>query len=124
MMKKSLFLFILITGAFIIPAPKAKAIDPVTLAILAPIAIKAAQTASPYVIKGLANGAKHLVLMGKNTLEILYLPLGVVQTTVGVPFGGLAPGIKNIVQGSIAPFKLTFNALMLPLAFCGAYSGG
>ena len=38
--------------------PKAKAIDPVTIAILAPIAIKAAKVMRPYIQKGLITGTK------------------------------------------------------------------
>ncbi len=120
-MKKSLLVLILAVSAFLIPAPKAKAFDPVTLAILTPVAIKAAQVAYPYVMKGLAYGAKHLVKMGKDTLEILYLPWGTVQSTIGAPFGGFSSGVKNIVKGTIAPFKLTLDTLLLPLACCGLY---
>ncbi|MDD3154624.1 MAG: hypothetical protein PHS41_07130 [Victivallaceae bacterium] len=94
-------------------------VDPVTLAILTPIAIKAAETAAPYVARGLASGAKGLVLMGKDTLEILYLPLGVLQSTLLLPFGGFSSGMGNIGKGVIAPFKLMLDALLLPVRFCG-----
>ena len=40
----------MVTVAF--PMPEAKAIDPVTLAILAPIAIKAAEKTAPYISRG------------------------------------------------------------------------
>jgi len=122
-MKKTLLVLVLAVSAFFVFAPKAKAFDPVTLAILTPVAIKAAQVAYPYVMKGLACGAKHLVTMGKDTLEILYLPWGTIQSTIGAPFGGFGPGVKNLVKGGIAPFKVTLDALLLPLAFCGIYGG-
>ena len=121
-MKKK-FLLLTIVACMVcalFPAPKAKAfVDPVTIAILAPIALKAAEVASPYVIKGLSNLGMGLLLCGKDLLGVCRLPLGFIQTTIGIPFGGLAPGVKNLVLGSIAPFKLGFHAAMLPLNIFG-----
>ncbi|MDD5698692.1 MAG: hypothetical protein PHH77_08755 [Victivallaceae bacterium] len=120
MKKKFLLLTIVIGLAFMLfPAPKAKAIDPVTIAILAPIALKAAQVASPYVIRGLTHLGQGLILCGKDLLDVFRLPLGFIQTTIGLPFGGLAPGIKNLFLGSIAPLKLGFHTAMLPLNIFG-----
>jgi hypothetical protein len=119
-MKKTVVLLILICLAFtFFPAPKAQAMDPVTIALLAPVAIKAAEIASPYVLKGLGNGLKHMVVMGKDILGIMRLPLGFFQVTFLAPFGQLAGGIKNLVLGSIAPFKLALHAVMLPVALFG-----
>ncbi len=101
------------------PIPRAEAIDPVTIAILAPLAIKAAEVARPYVVRGLISGGKHLVTMGVDVLQILLLPWGFIQLTFGLPFGGFAPGLRNVVIGGIAPFKLAFHALLLPVALCG-----
>ncbi len=120
MKRRLLLLTIVLSMAFmIIPAQKTKAIDPVTIAILAPLALKAAQVASPYVIKGLKNLAKGLVLCGKDLIEFFKLPIGFVQVTLGIPFGGLPGGIRNIVQGTIAPFRLGFHTMMLPLNIIG-----
>ena len=120
MKKRFLLLTILLGMAFmVIPAQKSEAIDPVTIAILAPVALKAAQVASPYVIKGLKNLAKGLILCGKDMIELFKLPLGFVQVTIGIPFGGLPSGIRNIVYGTIAPFRLGFHAAMLPLNIFG-----
>ena len=99
--------------------PKAEAIDPVTIAILTPIAIKAAKIAAPYVIRGLISGGKGMLLMGGNILEILLLPWGALQCTVGVPFGMFGHGMSNVIQGGIAPFKLAWNSLLLPIRFFG-----
>ena len=49
----------------------------------------------------------------------LSLRLGVIQATLGAPFGGLSPGLKNMIKGSIAPFKLAFHTLLLPVSFFG-----
>ncbi len=124
MKRKLLLLTIILSMAFMfIPVQTTKAIDPVTIAILAPIAIKAAQVASPYVLKGLKNLAKGFVLCGKDMLELLKLPIGFIQVTLGLPFGGLSSGIRNIVHGCIAPFKLGFHAMMLPMNIFGVGVG-
>lgn len=99
--------------------PPAKAMDPVTIAVLAPIAIKAAKVMRPYIQKGLISGTKGLIQTGKDTLEILYLPWGVVQMTLGLPFGGLGPGMANVGRGLIAPFKVIADVLYLPIQFTG-----
>jgi hypothetical protein len=104
-------------GAFRIQ--EAKAMDPVTIAILAPIAIKAAQIAAPYVLRGLKSGGTHLIKMGKDVLEIFYLPLGITQCTLLIPFGQFGPGVRNVVKGGIAPFKLALDAVLLPVSFFG-----
>jgi uncharacterized protein YceK len=123
-MKRTVLLLIAIMvgfGAFRIQ--EAKAMDPVTIAILAPIAIKAAQVAAPYVMRGLKSGGVHLLKMGKDVLEILYLPLGVVQCTLLAPFGQIGSGVQHIVKGGIAPFKLALDAVLLPISFFGVDFG-
>ncbi len=120
------FLLILTASAMIfalVPPPKAEAIDPVTIAILAPLALKAAEVARPYVIRGLISGGRQMLTMGVDMLEIMLLPLGVIQATLGAPFGGLSPGLKNMIKGSIAPFKLAFHTLLLPVSFFGIGTG-
>jgi hypothetical protein len=102
-----------------IVTPPAKAMDPVTIAILAPIAIKAAKVMRPYIQKGLISGTRGLIQTGKDTLEILYLPWGIVQMTLGLPFGGLGPGMANVGRGLIAPFKVVADVLYLPIQFTG-----
>lgn len=93
--------------------------DPVTIAILTPIAIKAAEIAAPYVFRGIQCGGVQLVKMGGNLIDLFRLPLGFLQTTVGIPFNQFSPGIRNIVRGALAPVNLAVDALLLPLAFCG-----
>jgi len=120
MKKRFLLLTIILSMAFmLIPVQKTKALDPVTIAILAPVAIKAAQVASPYVIKGLKNLGKGLLLCGKDMIELFKLPIGFIQVTLGMPFGGLPGGIRNIVYGFLAPFKLGFHVMMLPVNIFG-----
>lgn len=124
-MLRRFLLFFCVLGLCALPrfAPCAKAIDPVTIAILTPIAIKGAQAAAPYVVRGLQKGAAHLVTMGGDLLETFYLPFGAVQATLGIPFGQFGSGVGNLFKGGVAPFKLAWHALLLPLAFCGVGTG-
>lgn len=118
MLKNLRILFIFIT-VFWVFTPKADAFDPVTLAILAPIAIKAAQGAAPYVARGMINLGKGLVKIGGDTLQLLRLPLGIVQAGFLWHWGQLRPGIINCIRGLLAPFKMILHALLLPLYMFG-----
>lgn len=113
-------LILLIVFSFAAPPlmREAKAMDPVTIAILTPIAIKGAQIAAPYVIRGLVSGGNHMLSMGTDLINFFRLPLGVLQSTVGVPLGQFSNGVRNMVAGGVAPFKFTVKTLLLPLAFC------
>ncbi len=119
-MFKSLFLAVIIgLGCFFCPTPKANAMDPVTIALLAPVALKAGQTAYPYVIKGMANAGRGCVAAGIDMLNIFRLPLGFFQVTALAPFGGLSPGLRNIGKGCIAPIKLAVHTAMIPFNMFG-----
>ena len=120
MRKRPLLLILLIAVLFAgFPPPQARAIDPVTIAILAPIALKMAETMRPYVQRGLISGIKGMIDMGGDMCEILYLPWGLIQSTLGIPFGGFGPGVGNIGKGLIAPFKVVLDAVLLPVKFLG-----
>ena len=100
---------------------KARAIDPVTMAILAPIALKVADAAKPYVIRSLIGTGKGLFQVGKSALEILYLPYGLGEITFGLPFNKGHKGLVHIVRGGmIAPIKVIINILLLPIYMTGA----
>ena len=69
-------------------------------------------------MRGLMSGAQHMVSMGYDLVNFFRLPLGVVQATVGIPFGQLGNGVRNMIAGGIAPFKFVIKTLLLPIAFC------
>ena len=98
---------------------EARAMDPVTIAILAPLAVKGAKIAAPYVVRGFICGCKHLGKMCIDVGKILNLPLGLCQMTLGAPFGYAKVGANNCWYGLQAPLKLAFDAVMLPIAFAG-----
>lgn len=108
-------LLIFLPGA----APEARAMDPVTIAILAPLAVKAAQIAAPYVVRGFLCGCRQICKMCVDIFKVLNLPLGLVQMTIGIPFGQFDKGKQNCWYGLMSPFKFVWDTLVLPIAFTG-----
>ena len=120
MFRRNFLILILVAGLFLpFGAVEVRAMDPVTIAILAPVAIKAAEVMMPYVIQGLKNAGVHLMKMGLDLAGILKLPLGIVQSTLGAPLGLFSDGLKNVIDGVLAPFQFTWHTLTLPLAIFG-----
>ncbi len=105
-----------------IAPPKAQA-EPVTMVILAPLALEAAKQVSPYAISALQSGGRQLLEVGKDLGNLLRLPLGIIQVTLGLPFGMLGDGVENITIGLFAPFQLVGDVLILPLSFFGVGGG-
>ena len=115
-----LFTVMVMMFAFFCPQPKAEAIDPVTIAVLAPIAIQVAKTMMPYVIKGMICMGRVALKAGKELVSILRLPLGLLQVIFLFPFGrNFSSGLRNIGHGFVAPFKFTFYVVLLPFAAFG-----
>ena len=117
MMKRTVLILMVFFAMFLIfSPPKAEAfVDPISLSLLTPVALEAAQTFAPYAIKigvGLARGSAH---MARNFVNIFRLPFGACQSTLGFPWGQFGPGVRNMVRGSVAPVKLIGNVLMLPI---------
>ena len=117
---RRLILVVLAASIFLAVLPaRVEAIDPVTIAILAPIAIQAARIAYPYVKQGLINMGKHFLKMGGDMLELLLLPWGLVEMTLGAPLGGFSPGVKHFVKGGVAIGKLVWHCLLIPISPMG-----
>ena len=121
MFRKKTLILLLCAGFLLTPAAsfKVHAMDPVTIAILAPVAIKAAEVMMPYVIQGLKNAGVQLMKMGLDLAGILKLPLGIVQSTLGAPVGMFGDGVKNMMDGVIAPLQFVWHTVTLPLAIFG-----
>ena len=102
--------------------PKAKAMDPVTIAILAPILLPYAIKIAEYTGKGLIKTIPGWVRAGTQMLNILRLPLGFCQVFLGFPFGLAGYGFGNIFKGSVAPFLVMKEILCMPLYFFGLKS--
>ena len=103
----------------LIPMHQAKAFDPVTIAILAPVVLQLANAARPYVIQGLINLGKGVIRVGKDMLELVFLPYGILKMTFGAPFGGFRSGLVYTIRGGIAIVKVVFHVLILPLMIFG-----
>ena len=121
-MKNSILVILAVCCSMLaFPPPKAKAIDPVTMAILAPVALKLADAAKPYVIRGIVNTGKGFFKVGKAAFEMLYLPWGFLELTFGLPFKKGRSGLKHIIRGGvIAPTKIVVHTLLLPVYMTGA----
>ena len=120
MFRRHFFALLLVITLFA-PGMKSEvhAMDPVTIAILAPVAIKAAEVMMPYVIQGLKNAGVHLMKMGLDLAGILKLPLGLLQSTLGAPIGMFDSGLQNMLAGLTAPLQLVWHTVTLPLAIFG-----
>ena len=99
--------------------PKAEAMDPVTIAILAPILLPYAIKAAVYTGKGMVKTLPAWVKVGKSVLDIFRLPIGVCQIFLGFPFGLAGYGLGNIVKGIAAPFIMCKEIICMPLYFFG-----
>ena len=120
MFRKNIIILLIAAGLFLpFSSSRVHAMDPVTIAILAPVAIKAAEVMMPYVIQGLKNAGAQLVKMGLDVAGIFKLPLGLLQSTLGAPIGMFESGVQNIIAGFMAPFQLVWHTLMFPLAIFG-----
>ena len=113
---------IFLVGAAIMAAvlpERAHAIDPVTIAILAPIALKAAEAARPYVIRGMINFGKGMLKVGKAALGLFYLPYGLFKIIFLWPWGEFRSGVIYTIRGGFALGKVVVNILLLPVYMCG-----
>ena len=119
MFRRQIKILFLILALMLIPLHQARAIDPVTIAILAPVALQLANAARPYVIRGLINLGKGLLRVGKDVIELVFLPYGLLKMTLGAPFGGFRSGLVYTVRGGIAIGKMVFHILILPIVIFG-----
>jgi len=101
---------------FSVPAPKAEAMEPITIAMLAaPIVIPIVKAMIPYIVKGGVNFAGGLVEVFVDMFGIFLLPIGLAESTIGAPFGLFSTGMKHLGDGCLAPFKMTWSTVLLPI---------
>ena len=92
-----------------------RAVDFMTMSSTAPQALDLASMWSPHAINAMQSGGLGLVKVGESALNILRLPLGLLECTLGYPFGFGADGLNNCMAGLFAPFELVGNVMMLPV---------
>lgn len=101
------------------PSTKAEAVDPVTIAVLTPVAMQAAKIIAPYIVRTVRGMFVLLLKSGGNLISFFRFPIGLFQSTFLAPFGQFKNGIINIGKGLWAPFQMCGNLLMLPLTIFG-----
>ena len=123
MMKRTiLILMVFFASFFMFSPPKAQAfVDPISLSLLTPVALEVAKEFAPYFIRGAVGASKGIAYMAGNFIDMFKLPFGMLQATVGFPWGQFGPGVRNMVQGSIAPVKLVANMMMMPFYALSAF---
>ena len=113
-----LILTIVLIGTFYFaPQQKAEAFDPVTLAILTPLAIQGAKILAPYVIRGLKNMAVVGLRSAKYFIRFFLVPLGLIECII-MPWR-ISTGLAHMGQGFIGLFCFLGNLLLLPFAAFG-----
>ena len=113
-----LILCIVLIGTFYFtPQPKAEAFDPVTLAILTPLAIQGAKILAPYVIRGLKNVAVVGMRSAKYFIKIFLIPFGLLECII-TPWR-ISSGISHTGQGFLGLFCFAGNICLIPFAIFG-----
>lgn len=111
------FLVVILIGflAFSMPAPKAKGMEPISMAmIILPIAIPIIKAALPYIIKGAVNMAGAMFEVGVEMCNMVLLPIGFFETTLGA-YWFWDSGVDHLVDGGLAfPKSLFLMLLVLP----------
>ena len=118
-MRKFVKIMLLSLAVLVALPQEAEAIDPVTIAILAPIALQLANAARPYLIRAATNTAKGALKVGKDMIELIYLPYGLGKMLFGWPWGGFRSGLVYTIRGGIAPGKMIMHTLLLPVYMVG-----
>ena len=77
------------------------------------------QNPTPKLIKAISNMGRMGLKAGVEIINIFRLPLGIIQLTLLAPFGMFYSGLQNTVIGFIAPFKMAFYILLLPVSAFG-----
>ena len=118
-MHKGLRIFFLVAALLLVMPERVQAIDPVTIAILAPIALQAASAARPYVVRGMINFGKGLLKVGKAALDIFFIPYGLFKIIFLSPWGEFRSGMVYTIRGGIGIGKVVMHTLLLPVYMFG-----
>ena len=105
---------VFLCGVFLAPV-SLRGIDPATMTAAAPQALELMAIWSPHTINAMRSGGIGMWKIGESLVEIFYLPLGICQATLGMPFGMFDSGIENCIKGASSPFLLVYHTLMLPV---------
>ena len=112
-MKNFGVLLILLAVTFL--ARPVKALDPATVSAAAPQAFELAAIWSPHAANTLQSCGIGMWRIGESMVSLFYLPLGMVQCTLGAPFGYFSAGIDSLARGGMAPFIMIYEIILLPV---------
>ena len=116
---KTVVTVLLLVTLYIVPTPKAEAFEPISMsivaAILLPYAIQFVKAASPYVMKGAMNFSGAMVDVFVQMSGMALIPFGMLEASIGSPFGLFSHGIKHMGEGSLAPFKAMWSMMRVPV---------
>lgn len=111
---RKLSVIVILLSLFVWMKP-AKAVDAATVAAAAPKALELAIIWSPYAASTMRSCGVGLWKIGESAFQMLYLPLGVFQCTLGAPFGYFSNGISSFIDGCKAPFILCYQLILFPV---------
>lgn len=120
-MKKSssslrfLMLFAVLSVFAPLQMPQARAFEPSTFITALPQAAQLAQTWSPQIFRMMSSTGTGLLKIGTAVFDIFRLPWGLLQSTLGAPFGFFDSGVQNMGKGLLAPCELVLQTLLLPV---------
>ena len=92
-----------------------RAIEPSTFITALPQAAQLAQTWSPQIFRAMGSTGTGLLKIGTAVFDIFRLPWGLLQSTLGAPFGFFDSGVQNMGKGLMAPCELVLQLLLLPV---------
>ena len=92
-----------------------RAIEPSTFITALPQAAQLAQTWSPQIFRAMGSTGTGLLKIGTAVFDIFRLPWGLLQSTLGAPFGFFDSGVQNMGKGLLAPCELVLQVLLLPV---------
>lgn len=113
-------MLIILVGFLVLtmPAPKAEAMEPISIAMLVlPIAIPIIKAALPYILRGAVNMAGAMFEVGVEMCNMALLPMSFFETTIGA-YWFWDSGVEHLVEGGMAfPKSLFLMLLVLPKTF-------
>ncbi len=119
MPRRFLLILMIFTTCFLFfhPQQEARAFEPVSMIVLAPIAIQAAKILAPYVIRAVGNMGQVLLKASVEGLRsLVFLPCGLIESTLLAPFGTFRIGVRHLYRGFVSQAKMLGYILILPLS--------
>ncbi len=69
---------------------------------------------APFITKGIQGAGGSVMGVVTESLNVIWIPIGVVECTLGAPFGGFKTGFGHLWQGICGPFKAAGHAVSIP----------